>query len=532
MPNERDVAGTGCDPLGYQQGDALPNTDGSRPGPAEAAAIRVVMRKIVTGLGAAGRDTSPAALSRAFGCSRETIQKRMNGERRLPREFVAAAAPPAGLRTVDLYLDLGWLPPEEVLAEDSRALARTVDELATSLTRLSARLDGRQEPRRSALEAAVSAVLTSPTARDRFKVTLSIVESGARYRVPTYTVAEFKLRDGAEPLPLEEAVERARNMGIPAGGRAVQAAERAHTAVRLELRALTHDARRNGDESSWQGDPGTVTWRGAAECWPTHLLVQSVLTGASSGVPRQPWSPPEPHPLVVVGSSYGAGPAAAMLAEALGWQFILVHNGMTVSRRGEVIAVDRSWRSGRTLAWTAVARHIAGRDEADPWRAVVLVRPQSFAGADDTDERAALEALGSTPARVLYARPPAAYLEWWAARQQGMTAEPDPEFNGPRWRTHRPALLERIETTLRQRPAGHDLLIEIPQPRSPLEPHAPQLPAEIMDNQARMAWAALEWLNIEANKGLPRLSAILRPGIVEDLRDDLARDVMRISPRR
>ena len=493
--------------------------------------IRAVMEKVADAMAQLGLDPRPAAMGRRFGCSAATIKKRYAGERRLPREFVDLAARAAGLRSVDLYLDLGWLPAEEVLSQEAAGIARTVDRMATTIVRLSDRLSGARLIRRSALEAAVSTVLRAPASRDRYRATLSVVESGDRYRVPTYTIAEFKLREDAEPLALARAVDLAADQGIAAPSTVPDSPEAAaHLAVRLELMALTRDARANGDESTWQGDPGTRTWRTAAEQWPTHLLVQSALTGASSATADRPWKPREPNPLIVVGSAYGAGPAAALLAEALGWQFVLVHNGMTVTSRGEVVAVDRFWPSGRTLAWTAVARHIAERTEADPWHAVILVRPQSFAGADHVDERGALKALRGTEARVIYARPPADYLDWWAARQQGATAEPDPAFDAPRWRERRSTLLERIEATLAERrPARRDLQVELPPPDGPLDPYIPQLPGEIMDNQARLAWTALDWLNAEANTGLPRLAEQLRPSVLADLLPALAADPVRIK---
>lgn len=509
--------------------------DESRPDPEEAAAIRAVMAKITSALEAQGRDVRPGALGRLFHRSRELMQKRMNGERRLPREFIAEAAALAGLRTVELYHDLGWVPAEEVAPNEAGALAQKVDELATSMIRVSAHLSA-QSPRRTALEAAVTTVLTDPGARVRFKATLSIIESGAAYRTPTYAVAEFRLREGAAPLPMDDAVARMRQQGVrpepepsePSPGMSRRDYQ-TFRSVRRELEALTAAARRDGDEATWQGDPGTRTWRAAADRWPTHLLVQSALTGASSRSAGRPWQPSEPYPLVVVGSGYGAGPAAALLAQALGWQFVLVHNGMTITSRGEVVGVERDWRSGRTLAWNATARHIASRSGHDPWRAVILVRPQCFAGADDIDERSALHALRTTPARVLYARPPDAYLSWWAARQQGMTREGG-AFDRPHWLRGRAPLLERIEAALRGRPGARgDLLLAIPEPCGPLEPHTPELPAEVMDNQARIAWAALDWLNTEANGARPRLADNLRPGVLSDYRSELARDPITIS---
>ena len=503
--------------------------EGGRPGAQEAATIKAVMGKIARGLEERGLDPRPAAMGRLFGCAAITIKKRYAGERRLPHEFVEAAAKAAGLRRIDLYLDLGWLPAEEVLATQADDTAQLVEQLAARFVRLSDRLAESRPMQGSALQAAVTAVLKAPEARGRFRVTLSVIESGARYRIPTYTVAEFKLRPDAEPLPLAEAVESAAAKGIAAPSDPLETLDPRHLAVRLELRALTEAARRNGDESTWQGDPDTRTWRSAAERWPAHLLVQSALTGASSAGGAQPWSPREPHPLIVIGGGYGSGPAAALLAEALGWQFVLVHNGMTVTSRGEVTGVDRFWPDGRTLAWTAVARHIAERTEADPWRAVVLVRPQSFAGADSIDQRGALEALRNTPARVIYAHPPAEYLEWWAARQQGMTAGPERAFDGPRWPPARTLLLERIQETLAERRSAHrDLRVELPPPDGPLDPYRPQLPGEVMDNQVRTAWAALDWLNTEVNIGRPRLTDQLRPGLLAGLRTALAADPVRI----
>jgi hypothetical protein len=51
-----------------------------------------------------------------------------------------------------------------------------------------------------------------------------------------------------------------------------------------------------------------------------------------------------------------------------------------------------------------------------------------------------------------------------------------------------------------------------------------------MDNQARLAWTALDWLNAEANTGLPRLAKQLRPSVLADLLPVLAADPVRIKP--
>ena len=131
----------------------------------------------------------------------------------------------------------------------------------------------------------------------------------------------------------------------------------------------------------------------------------------------------------------------------------------------------------------------------------------------------------TTPARVIYARSPIGYLEWWAARQQGMSAE----FDAPTWVRDRALLLGRIEAALAGRPPQRDLRLELPPAEAPLEPATPFLPAEITDHQARAAWAALEWLNIEVNTGLPRLTSVLRRSVLADLLPTLSTDPVRIS---
>ena len=126
---------------------------------------------------------------------------------------------------------------------------------------------------------------------------------------------------------------------------------------------------------------------------------------------------------------------------------------------------------------------------------------------------------------MIYARSPIGYLEWWAARQQGMSAE----FAAPTWVRDRALLLGRIEAALAGRPPQRDLRLELPPAEAPLEPATPFLPAEITDHQARAAWAALEWLNIEVNTGLPRLTSVLRRSVLADLLPTLSTDPVRIS---
>jgi hypothetical protein len=198
---------------------------------------------------------------------------------------------------------------------------------------------------------------------------------------------------------------------------------------------------------------------------------------------------------VVIGGRHGNGLAAALLAEALGRQFVLVRKNIDVTRHGYVRSVPPDAHRDRTGSWISVAQHIARTAESNtPWPTVVLVRPAVFEreGVGQRIHAYALRLLRTTSARIVYARPPAAYLSWWGARIEG-NHRPG-EHDGSAWAARTGVLYAEVEKVLAERVPGRDLLLRTPDPALPLPSHDPAVPAHVMDSTVRVAWAAIEWL--------------------------------------
>lgn len=442
-----------------------------------------------------GLPGSAADIARKLDLPDGSVRKTLAGQRPLKPDFLRDLGTLAGLPVAGLFQAMGWLPEDEVtdatpgMATRLTTALELLDDVLPSIERLG-------DPAPPAPMAAARLVLSDRTGAERFDVRLSQIVSGARYRAVTNTVAEFLLRPGATPLPYAAAEELACAAGLrwrpdPADlGR-----HPGHASVALELAARTHALRRDGQEYSWQGGPGHRTWRPAAQTWPTHLLVQDSIGGRQFTVAGGPPAGHDQRPIVVVGGRHGTGPAAALLAEALGRQFVLVREDIEVTRQGQVRALPADGHRSRTGAWIAVAQHIARRaDEGAGWPVVVLVRPAVFedAGGGPPVHDYALRLLSTTPARVVYARTPAEYLAWWGARIEGDHGPG--EHDGAAWAARTRRLYAHVESVLADRVAGHDLLLRVPRPSGRPSPAGPAVPAEIMDWTARVAWTAVQWL--------------------------------------
>ncbi|WP_433177553.1 hypothetical protein [Actinoallomurus sp. CA-150999] len=470
---------------------------------------------------ARGLPGSAADIARKLDLPDGSVRKILSCQRPLRPEFLRDLGMLAGLPVVGLFQAMGWLPEDEVTQTPPGMAGRlgTALELLGDTLPLIERLSG---PAPLAPVAAAQLVLGDRDGAERYDVRLSQVVSGERYRAVTNAVAEFLPRDGATPLPYEMAEEMAYTAGLNWRPTPEDVARHpGHSAVALELQARTHSLRRDGQEYSWQGGPGHVTWRSVAQTWPTHLLVQDPIAGRQLAVTEGAPVCEDQRPIVVVGGRHGTGLAAALLAEALGRQFVLVRNDIEVARHGQVRAVPPDAHRSRTGAWIEVARHIARvAEDGIAWPAVVLVRPAAFEekGVGARIHAYALRLLRETPARIIYARTPPAFLEWWGARIEG---DHDPgEHDGAQWAARTARLYAEIETVLAERRAGDDLLLRVPDPEGALPPHDPAVPAEIMDWTARVAWTAIEWL-AGRDRGLPDR---LRRGHVKRWRGLLAAD--------
>ncbi|GIH22246.1 hypothetical protein Aph01nite_05560 [Acrocarpospora phusangensis] len=458
---------------------------GAFPGRGEQA--REVLGRCLGALEGQGASVSASAVARRLGRDEGLVRKVLNGERPLRPEFVRDLGVLAGVPVAELFQTLGWLPEDEVLP---RAISGLADGLGAALRAFEDAqpyLAGLTVPVPAAPFTAAQVLLGDPAGAERFDVRLAQVVSPGRYRTTTATLAEFSLRPGQEPLPAAEVERLAAVAGISAehGDRAE------HDRVRLELRARIRAALNDGQEYSWQGDPGHRTWRSAAQRWPTHLLVQDAIGGRQLPAGARPATWAGPATIVMIGGRHGTGPAAALLAEALGWRFVLVRPNLDVTRKGHVLAVPAGATRPRARSWQAVASHIAESYAAGtPWPAVVLVRPAVFGTPE------AVAALRDTPARVVYARPPAEYLHWWGARIEG-DHRPG-EYDGAAWAGRVQQRYAELEHHLADRIAGRDLLLRLPAPARELPPHLPELPGEVMDQTVRVAWTALRWLAVDA----------------------------------
>ncbi|MFF7332337.1 hypothetical protein [Streptomyces sp. NPDC008150] len=532
----------------------------------ERERVRSALAACRTALAASGGRASDSAIGKALGYHHETVRKWIGAERRPEPLFVRSLAELAGLDPARVLADIGWLPPrEEGPGSGAEPFPPAV---LTALTALGA-LDGLEDrlrtlpsaPPRPAPVRAAEAVLAQGPSAGRFRVALTHVRSGEVYPASSSLLAEFEPAADARPLSAPELAARALAAGLPdagteaartggnggpdapgppkpartangtANGTATAVGPTAtaapvsgslsaeeHARFGAELRLVTAGALRAAGEWSWQGEPGTSLWRGTARRWPAHLLVQNDRTGlARPAVSPRPL--PSPRPMVVVGAVWSVAYAAALLAEALGWEHVPVSSASAVDRGRVVHSDPLDRRTGRLRGWAVVARHLADRHRAhDPWPAVVVVKPYVF-DAEGPYADGLLSLLRDTPARIVYARPARAYVDWWEARRDLTALGGTP---GPRWAAGTWQALERVEDVLRERrrhagvPADSDLLLELPEPDEPPRARRAAWPGQLMDDQFRICWRVLEWLDQVANRGRASLLRDLRPSPVAD----------------
>lgn len=456
------------------------------------------------------------------------VRAMLNGNREPRPDFVNRLARLAGVPVRQVFALLGWLPVEEAADPSVPQLLRQLRTGISAAGRLARDLEEPWFDRAPA--AAAAAVLASRQGAGRFTVSLSAVESGSRYRVPLMDVAEFRLRDGAKPLPRFRAVALA-DGAAPAGtSAAVRRAEAdGHSdywAVRLELSALTQATLRHRGEYSWQGQPGSRVWLDAGDGHrPRQLLVQDRIAGLRrEAVPAVAarWSERGVAPLVVIGHRPLAGGAAALLAEALGLQYVLPRSGEEILDDGLFVPVLRTPVHGRVEAWLSVVEHLRGRAAAaEPWPAVVLTRPYVFADPGHYGELALRELL-RLPAQVVCVRPADAMLRWWAERRAGAGAADG--FDATAWVERELRVYELLESVLGERSAARTLLLRVPEPVDPLPVHGWGWPDAVADLQPRLARAVLDWLDLTANRGGPKLSGLLRPGLLSEWAPTLDED--------
>jgi transcriptional regulator with XRE-family HTH domain len=445
--------------------------------------------------------------------------------RTMPRPAtMRALAELAGTRVTRVYAELGWLPEHEVPHTQQPDLLTQLESTREAVARLTETLDG--IPSESTGRAAVlasAALLDDPQAGPRFQVRLRALEAGGRCPVVTTLVAEFSPQDTARPHDPTELQARALAAGLrPARSAWLRAGTDDPAAVRhhlfqTELEVVTAEALERAGDFSWQGQPGTILWRPVSRRWPTHLLVQHVLTGQPFS-PRRPWASTDGLPVVVIGADYSIGATAALLAGALGWRYAPVTSATAFDSGRLVRFRPLAPAAGRRQGWIAAARR-AGTlaDPAEPWPAVLLVRPYVF-GEQDSHDEATCRLLRDVRAHVVYARPSAAHLDWWAARRQltARAARPSDE-----WRAETYRALARVEEVLEERRAAlgpdHDLRLRLASLSPAPDPGDPVLPARLVDAQFDCAARCLDWLDRTANRGRASLLRELRPSLLRTL---------------
>jgi hypothetical protein len=500
--------------------------DRSHLTPTERLAIRDAMGNLATSFGARTGRRSASAIAEVTGTNENTVRAYLEGRRRPNVIFVREFARHAGVRALETFIKLGWLPPDEALAPDPVNVAESMASVAAMIGRLEPHvrriLDGSGTATPAPL-AAAEGLLSDVDGADRFDVRLFSVVSGERYQAITNGCAEFTLKPGQAPMGPAALNSLARRVGMVWKPRPSDLQEHPqYWSVQWELRARTYPALHNSDlgQFTWQGEPGTSTW--TEQPATTHLLVQDPFGGVSRADRTDGWYPPHGLTLVVVGARYSAGVAAGALAQALGWQFVPVRSDIEVTADGRLFPVAREPISGRVLAWSSVARYIEQRyKDGDPWRAVVLVRPSALGGAGGTDPFA-VSLLRDTRARIVYARPAQAHLDWWATRQTGSSGSG--LFEAGDWLARTGSELQAIEESISTRPPGHDLWLSAADPADRIEAARSAIPPAIMDAQARVAWTALLWLDEVANMGHPSMVSRLLPGQLATWLPTLAKD--------
>lgn len=458
------------------------------------------------------------ALARKLGISPGALRSYTYGRTMIKPTALRALAELAGVQVSRVYAELGWLPRHEVSGARQPDLPEQLQAAAAAVTKLSESLDGlvSEDTGRAALLAA-AAVLGDERAAARFHVRLHALESGDRCAVPTTLVAEFMPGDDVQPLEPDELAARSLAAGMQPTPRTswdIVGGDPAATRRRLfqaELEAVTADALSRAGDFSWQGEPGTTLWQPVCRRWPTHLLVQHVLTGQPFAE-RLPWASTDGLPVVVIGADYSIGPTAALLARALGWRYVPVTSATTFDSGRLVRAQPLAPATRRRQGWGAAARRVGALTEPTaPWPVVMLVRPYVF-GDQDAYDAGTRRLLRDIRAHIVYARPAPAHLDWWARRRQ-LTARGTQPADA--WKADIDRALERVEEVLEARSAvlgpDHDLRLRLAPPAPAPDPEDPLIPDQLTDSQFDCAALCLSWLDRVANKGRVSLRSEIRP---------------------
>ena len=489
--------------------------------PDQKAALGRAMDRLRIAYEARGERVPFARLAGHFDVSEHTVRSWISARRRVDPEIMRDLARGVALNPTELFVLAGWLEEAELSRSEAAAEPdRSADSAAEAWS-----------ARHGVAGHAVVHLLDQPELAARFTATVSKVVTRGRYPLATDTVVEFRPRPGFTPLPWAQARRQAQleNTEWEPDPELLRAYPD-HCATALELMTAFNPALRDYGQFTWQGDPESAVWRETAAEWPAHLLVQDVVAGISRPAAPDPWLPDFVRPLLVIGGRYSSGLSAALLAQGLGWQFAVVHSGTVFGPRGEAGTVRRAHDSGPRLAWSDAAEHVRKRVRpgAQPWPCVLLVRPQSFLDPSGRPDEGALEQLRRTPARILYARPDRAHLDWWTARETNMSWRRSYAPDARRWLVRLLEAQRAIESVLRDRSGeALDDVRALPAPAAPLDPaagHAAVLPPALVDGQARLAWQVVRRLSaVERHRGRP-LAERLKPGPLASWRADLAAD--------
>ncbi len=491
----------------------------------ERLTIRAAMTRATAMLKLRTGRSSVAFIADLTGTNESTAKAYLNGLRRPSVTFVRDLAAEAGVPATELFVALGWLPPDEAAALDARGLARQVLAAADTLRRLEPHARHTLDSGRlttPALFAAGAAVLADPDTAGRFDVRLFHTVSEGRYRAVTHGVAEFTLRPGCRPRPATEVdpphLFPGGDWGLDPENERV---DPGFWWVRRELWSRIQPALCDADlgEVVWQGEPGTRAWSAEAQTWPAHLLVQDAYGSVPRAGHPDAWQPAAVPSVVVVGDRYSGATAAALLAEGLGGEFVPVPSEIGPGSTGSGAPAGRGRLTGAgRWGWESVARRIERcHRDGHPWRAVVLLPPPAVSGGSGY----AAELLANTTARIGYVRPPQGLLTWWALRQQG--ALPPGRFDPVRWIGRTKAALHAAEEALSGR-AVADLHLAIPEPGNEVAAIGDTVPDALVDAQARVAWTLLHWLDEVAGGAAEPIRNRLLPGALADWVPELSAD--------
>jgi hypothetical protein len=476
--------------------------------------VQSVIRDCLSALPRKGLPNTQEGIAVLTGFSVDMTKRNLKATTadKLNPRFLRRLAESAGLSVAEQFRRVGWLPGREVPERILLELSREIGPAARRLAEAAPYFERMARPASPAHVAAAEVLHSDPRISGRFDIRLRQFVSGTRHRAVTSNVAHITLSEGHEPLPLDEALTMADDAGLSWLPDDTDLRENpAYWSIRLELMARTHPVLHNGQEYSWQGGPRHRTWRLAVDgaAWPAQLLVQDAIGGRQGPLGHDPVTLRRENTLVFIGGRHGLGLAAPILAEALGRQYVLIREMITISE--SALVRDSDGRQDRTEAWAEAARMIEHRS-SDPWGAVLLVRPAVFDGPKGSR---ALSLLRETSAQVIYARPPDAYLDWWTQRSAGLY---NPEDETPIRRGKRTKVLyDKVEEVLKSRPnRANDLRILVPEPDRELPAHTPEIPGEVMDWSVRVAW--------KAARRLCRDIGDLRPGLLRDWQERLGED--------